>query len=187
MPEIIQDFNWLDILFLILLLGMIYKGSMTGVGGQVISLIGLFVLMFFSIGYYYFLSTAIFGFMLQTWARPASFFIISAVLFVIIKVLERVFNVISTEESSSIERIGGAIVASLRACLIFGLIGMQLLLVPVDYLRLAVMEGSKTCMFFVNLDAEIFSWMTGHFGIMEKRKKDDIVKSFLEPPKKSYK
>jgi len=187
LPEILNEFNWLDFLFLILLLGMIYKGSVTGVGGQVISLIGLFVLMFFSIGFYQYLSTAIFGFLLQQWTRPASFFIIVIVIFIVIKVIERVFHVIAGQESSSIERIGGAIVAFMRACLVFGLIGMQLLLVPVDYLRTSVMDGSKFCMTFVKIDAEIFSWMTGHFGMTEKMKRNDVIKSLVETPKEKSK
>jgi len=43
----------------------------------------------------------------------------------LIKILERVFNIISGEELAAIEKIGGAFVAVLRAFLLFGLIGLS--------------------------------------------------------------
>ncbi|MFH1552533.1 MAG: CvpA family protein [Candidatus Omnitrophota bacterium] len=186
MPEILQDINWLDIFFVILLLGMIYKGSTTGVGGQTISLIGWFVLIFAAIGYYSFLSEALFGFLLQDWARPASFFLISAIMFVVIKVLERVFNVIRGEELASIERIGGALVGAFRACIFFGIIGILLLLIPVEDVRLYVAEKSKTCMIFVQMDAQIYSWMTEFIGESEKKEKDEVIEEIMNPPERQY-
>jgi uncharacterized membrane protein required for colicin V production len=68
LPDILNQINWIDIFFLILLLGMVYKGLKTGVGGQVIALIGWFVLVFMSLKYYSVVSEALFGFLLQKWA-----------------------------------------------------------------------------------------------------------------------
>ena len=79
--ELIKDINWLDILFVILLLGMIYKGARTGVGGQLLSLAGWCLLLFTSITYYNIVSTAIFGFLLQKWAKPITFFAIALIIF----------------------------------------------------------------------------------------------------------
>ncbi|MEA3488963.1 MAG: CvpA family protein [Candidatus Omnitrophota bacterium] len=183
MPEILKSFNWLDILFVILLLGMIYKGSRTGVGGQILSLVGWFVLLFISIGYYRLLSEAIFGFLLQKWAKPVSFFLISVIIFTVIKFLERVFNVISDGELAIIERIGGALVASLRACLLFGVIGILLLLIPIDYARITVTEKSRTGMFFVDIDAQIYSWISDVTGVPAKRTKDELLNEFLATEK----
>ena len=115
MSAALTDINWLDILFVILLLGMVYKGLRTGVGSQLLSLAGWFVLLFVSIGYYKVLSEAIFGSVLQKWAKPVSFFVISAGIFTVVKILERAFNVITSEEHAAIERVGGALVEIGRA------------------------------------------------------------------------
>lgn len=187
LPAILQDINWLDVLFVILLLGMVYKGSGVGVGGQILSLIGWFALIFVPIRYYSLLSEAIFGFLLQRWAKPLSFLLIVIVIFTIIKVLERISSIVSGEELALIERAGGVLVATLRAITLFGIIGMQLLLVPIDSVHLWVTQDSKTCMFFVNLDANVYSWMTGIIGKPEKkREKDEIVREFLESTNKAY-
>lgn len=178
-PAILNEINWLDIVFVILFLGMVYKGARTGVGSQILSLAGWFVLLFVSIGYYSFLSEAIFGFMLQAWAKPVSFFVISAAMFTVIKFLERVFNVISGEEIASIEKIGGVLVAALRASIFCGIIAILLLLVPLEYTRISVTEGSKTAMFFVDLDSRIYSWMTSVTGLPKKADKDDVINGFL--------
>ncbi len=179
MPELFNNVNWLDLIFIILLLGMIYKGSKTGVGGQFLSLVGWIVLLFFSIGYYNVFSEAIFGFMLQKWSRPASFFAIVIGIFMSVKLLERIFNVISGEELSGIERIGGAVIAVVRAVMLFGVIGILLLLVPVDYLNTTVVKDSRSCMIFVNCDAQIYSWLTGVLGNEKIVARKDVVKNFL--------
>ena len=178
MPAIIKEFNWVDIVFVILLLGMVYKGSRTGVGSQVLSLIGWFVLLFVSVGYYSYLSEAIFGFLLQKWAKPISFAAIAAVIFVIVKFLERIFHVVAGEEVSTIEKVGGALVGCARAFIFCGMIAMLLLLVPVEYARVSVTDGSKTAMFFVELDVRIYSWISGAFGVAEKNK-DDVMNELL--------
>jgi len=161
LPEIFTEFNWIDVLFIILLTGMVYKGAKTGVSGQLLSFFGWVLILFVSIEYYCFLSEAIFGFLLQRWSKPISFLLISVIIFVSVKVLERVLNIISGDEVASIERVGGVLLAFVRAFILFGLIGIQLLLIPVDKVRLSATEGSKTCMFFVHMDVQIYSWIKG--------------------------
>ncbi|MFH1394830.1 MAG: CvpA family protein [Candidatus Omnitrophota bacterium] len=172
MPEILNEINWVDILFVILLLGMVYKGLRTGVGGQIPSLIGGFVLLYISIEYYSFMSEAIFGFMLQKWTKPASFVILAAGIFVTVKILERVLSVIGSEEFSTIERIGGAVIGGFRAFMLFGVFGIVFLLLPVENIRTSVVNGSKTCNAFINMDLEIYTWMTKIIKPNEKNKKD---------------
>jgi uncharacterized membrane protein required for colicin V production len=175
----INEISWLDILFAILLVGMVYKGARTGVGSQLLSFVGWVLLLFISITYYNVLSNAIFGFLLQKWAKPLSFFAIAAIVFVLIRVIERVFNIISGEEMASLEKIGGAIIASLRAILLFGLVSMLLLLVPIEFCRDAVIKKSKTGMFFFEVDAKVYSLMSGRFGLTKNRTKNDIMNEFL--------
>lgn len=184
MPDILHNINWVDIVFVILLLGMVYKGARTGVGGQLLSLCGMFALIFLSIGYYKFISEAIFGSLLQDWAKPISFFAISALVFVAIKVLERVFSVLHAEELASIEKIGGALISLFRAIMLFGAIGILLLLIPVNYVQTSALEGSWSCMFFVKADVKIYSWIAKVSGLAKEDQTDEILTQLLAAEKK---
>jgi len=179
LPEILQSINWIDIVFVILLLGMVYKGTRTGVGGQILSLCGMFVLIFLSIRYYKIISEALFGFLLQDWARPVSFFVIAALVFVAVKFLERVFNVLNAEELASIEKIGGAIIAGCRALMLFGAIGILLLLIPINYIQESAAEGSWSCMFFVKADVRIYDWISKVSGLEKEDQTDEILTQIL--------
>ncbi|MBU0683364.1 MAG: CvpA family protein [Candidatus Omnitrophica bacterium] len=172
MPEILNEINWLDILFIILLLGMVYKGLRSGVIGQIPSLIGGFVLLYISIEYYSFTSEAIFGFMFQKWTKPASFFIISAGIFVAVKILERVLSVINANEFALIERLGGAVIGGFRACMLFGVLGMIFLLMPIKTMQTSVVDGSKICNTLITMDFKIYVWMSEIIRPSEKNKKD---------------
>ncbi len=178
LPAILQQINWVDIFFIILLLGMVYKGSRVGVGGQIIPLAGWIVLLFVSIGYYQYLSEAVFGFSVQAWAKPISFFAISACLFTAIKFFERIFSAIHSEEVAVLEKIGGAMVAAFRAFISFGIIGIFMLLCPIGFLRDSAATGSKTCMYFVKMDAAIYSGITSLMGEGKKRSTEELLKEF---------
>ena len=172
--------NWLDILFAVLLIGMVYKGSRTGVGGQLVSLAGWLLLVFFAITYYDVASRAIFGFLLQQWARPVSFLGITIIVFTITKTVERILNVITPhEEMPPIERVGGAVIACLRACLFFGIIGMLFLTIPLEYVRDSVLEKSKTAKTFMGIDAAIYSWMSEHIAFIDKVDKDKVIENMM--------
>ena len=179
MSDMAQGINWIDIIFIILLLGMIYKGTRTGVGGQIVSLIGWFCLTFVSIGYYSFMSEALFGFLLQKWAKPLSFFVIAVLIFVVMKFIERIFNILHGEELAAIERVGGAIIAGLRACMLFGVLGILFLLIPVEYMNTAASEGSKTCMFFVRMDVRIYTLIADLANPPQEGQKRDVLNEIL--------
>jgi len=159
LSNILNTVNWLDIIYILLLVGMLYKGMRTGVGAQIISLIGWFAALFVSIRYYAVLSEAIFGFLLQRWAKPISFLIIIAGFFIIIKIVERIFSVITSEEMSALERVGGAYISGLKAVILFGIIAIQLMLMPVDFFRDSVINKSKSAIYFVTCDATIYNWL----------------------------
>ncbi|MDP8258991.1 MAG: CvpA family protein [Candidatus Aadella gelida] len=179
MSEIFQDINWIDILFVILLMGISYKGSRIGVGGQLISLTCWLVLVFTSVGYYGALSEAIFGFLLQKWAKPISFFSITVVLYIFIKLLEKMFNIAGGEEISPFERICGAFVAALKGFMLLGVVSILIILSPLPGLREDVVLGSRTAIFFVEIDAEIYSRAAKLFGIAKEDRKDDVMSEIL--------
>lgn len=182
MPEILQQLNWVDYLFVILLLGILYEGLRWGVSGQVLSLAGWIGMLFVSVTYYSRVSESIFGSNLQKWALPISFFLIAAGIFIGVLLVDRAIKAKKEGEISFTDRIAGAGVGALKALILFGVITMQILLVPSDTAHSAVTKGSKSAMFFLNANAEIYSWMTGKFDITRKRDREDIVNEFLSPP-----
>ncbi|NQT33224.1 MAG: CvpA family protein [Candidatus Omnitrophica bacterium] len=184
MPDILHNISLIDVLFIILLLAMLYKGSRIGVSSQLVSLVGYIALVYISIGYYGFVSEAIFGFKLQDWARPLSFCAIAIVVFVAFKFLERIFSIIAGEELAMLERVGGALVASFRAFMLFGVIGIALLLIPVESAKLAVTENSKFAMIFIEMDAGIYAWISGAIGIPEKKSQDEVLNEILSADEK---
>jgi uncharacterized membrane protein required for colicin V production len=164
---------------------MIYKGLRVGVGGQLLFLVGWLLILFTTLSYYSIVSKTMFGFLLQRWSRPASFLAIAVFVFFIIKAIERFIEATHEGEFAYLEKVAGALVACLRAILLFGMIGMLLLLVPVDFTRDTVMRKSKTGMFFVNANAKIYSLMTGYFGLSEKKTKSEVMKKLLSSQQES--
>jgi len=168
LSNIFTGINWLDIIFLLILLGKIYKGSRSGVGGQLLSLIWWIALIFLSLQYYKFIAGKFLGFLMPQWSFPISFFAICFVLGFVIKLLERLFSIQGAENLAPIERIGGSSIAAVRCLLFFGVISIQLLLLPIPGLQNSV-QSSKTGLFFMNIDLGIYSWMTKRVDFIDDR------------------
>jgi uncharacterized membrane protein required for colicin V production len=186
LPDILKQMNWVDVVFILLFVGMVYRGMMTGVGAQLLSFAGWIAVLYLSVRYFVFVSEAIFGFMLQGWAKPLSFLSIGIAGFVVLKFIERVFSVVLGSELSVLEKIGGAVVASLRAFTLFGMIGLFLLMTPVDYLWSSASETSKTCAHFVRFDAVVYRLIDGFFVSGETRASDNGVFNELLNKKQNY-
>ena len=179
MQDLISGINWLDIIFVLVLIGMIYRGSQAGVGAQLLSLVWCFLLIFISIAYFSHLSSKLSAILNFGWARSVAFLGIILFLFGFMRVLEKVFNIQRAEHLAPIERIGGSLVSAFRACLIFGIIGIQMLLIPSSTLRKDVLEKSKSGMFFIGLDAEIYSYMSKYVDFVQEVEKDALIQLFI--------
>lgn len=184
MPDIIRELNWVDFLFVILLLGILYEGLRWGASGQLLSLIGWVCMLFASVTYYVPFSEVILGNKLQKWSLPIAFFLLAGGVFGLVMVLENSLKLKKDVELSFSQRLGGAFVAAVKSVIILGVVAFFLLLTPVDSIKKAVREQSKTAMFFVETDAEVYSWMTGQFNLTSKKAKDEVVNEFLSPENK---
>ena len=186
MPELLKQINWVDVVYALLFLGMVYRGTRTGVGAQLLSLAGWVAILYVSVRFYSLFSEAIFGSMLQGWAKPLSFFAIAALSFVVLKFIERILSVVLGSELSVLEKVGGAVVAALRASILFGMIGFLLLLVPVDYLWYSAAKASQTCMKFVNFDEVVYKAIDGLLVTGEEKSASRDVFDDLLNKKRSY-
>lgn len=177
MPVILKQVNWIDIIFIVVLLGMAYKGIRAGVGNQLISLVGNLLLVYVSIEYYGLLSEAVFGFLFQRWTKSAAFFVIGISVFIGSKAIERLFANSGSEDLASIERIGGGILSTFRAFLLCGIIGIQLVLIPMESVYTAVVKQSKSSMFFIDMDVALQTWMRSFiYNKGDNRKEKNEVK-----------
>ena len=186
MPELLKQINWVDVVYALLFLGMVYRGTRTGVGAQLLSLAGWVAILYVSVRFYSLVSEAIFGSMLQDWAKPLSFFAIAALSFVVLKFIERILSVVLGSELSVLEKVGGAVVAALRASILFGMIGFLLLLVPVDYLWYSAAKASQTCMKFVNFDEVAYKAIDGFLVTGDEKSASRDVFDDLLNKKRSY-
>jgi len=174
-------------IYLAIFCGMIYNGSHTGIGKQVISLIWWIVLIFISLHFYSTMASKVFAFMVQYWAKPLAFFILVCVLSFAIRLFNIIFNIGETVEMAPIERIGGAVVAALRSFLLFGVLSIMILLLPFRSYSDSVSKGSFSAMHFVNLDTAIYVWLTRTLDFVEDKEKESVVEEFLSSPERSSK
>ncbi|MFH1878579.1 MAG: CvpA family protein [Candidatus Omnitrophota bacterium] len=170
MPAVLNEINWVDICFIIIASGMVYKGLRRGISSQIIPLIAGLAVIFLSLTYYKMVSEAFFGFMLQKWSKPFSLLLISMTIMAAAKLLEKLVNLALPEDASGIERIAGALIATFRAAMLFGMIGIFLLLVPVSSANNSAAGESRLCKRFIQLDVQLYRFMSEIFVFPENAK-----------------
>ena len=170
LPAIINELNWVDVFFIILLLGMVYKGARTGVAGQMVPLAGTFALVYLPVRFYREFSEAMFGTMLQEWAKPVSFFIICILVMFVTRIIDRLFSLIASDDMALIERIAGMLIAGFRSVAYFGVICYLLLMLPSAAVNRAVDESSGVARKSLRMDSKIFLLLA---GIFEKERELD--------------
>ena len=179
LPTILRELIWVDLFFLILLLGMIYKGVRSGVAGQIVPLVGTFVLIFISIGYYKSSSEAFFGSMLQDWAKPVSFFLICSLVLFVFKIIDKLFNFKSSDDMAIIERIAGIAIAVVRTVILGGAVSLFLFLVPIEMINNAVKVESKAALRLATIDIDIYCVMSELVNKNIMSEKDIINREFI--------
>ncbi len=187
LPTILKNISWVDILFLILLLEMIYKGSRVGIGSQLISFTSLVITLFVCITYYGATANEYFGTWLDTAAKAVAFFVIAFSIFIVSKVVDRMISIRGAGELATLERVVGAGAAVLRAFLLFGLISIQLLLLPAESVRNLVVNKTKSCVYFVEFDTKIYLMMSKILRRPPEKEKKELINAYLVPLGRTYK
>ena len=179
LSTILRELIWVDLSFIILLLGMIYKGVRSGVSGQIVPLIGTIVLTYISIGYYKSSAEAFFGSMLQNWAKPVSFILICFLVLFVFRIIDKLFNFKSSGEIAMIERLAGIAIAIARTIILCGAVTLFLLLVPIKTVNKTVKEESKVALMFAKLDIDIYCVMSKFVNKNSSCEKDIINREFI--------
>ncbi|MBF0494620.1 MAG: CvpA family protein [Candidatus Omnitrophica bacterium] len=170
---------WLDIVYIVTACWMLYRGSKKGLGSQLVFFIWWFVLLFFAIGYYDTIASKYLTFISNKWAEPVAFAVIVAAFSGLIKGMEILANISLKDTLTPIETMGGVIMAALRTIILFGIIGFQLMLVPVDGVNDIIAKHSRSAMFFVKIDVTVYSWLTRNLIFLKRDKDDFLVKKIM--------
>ena len=161
----LNSISWPDVVFVAIVIITVFNGFRAGVGVQILSLLLWIACAYAAIGYYPFVASKISGLGMDEWAKAISFFAICAASVLILRMVNLILKTENAPALAPIERLGGVVIASLRACLLVGIIGIQLLLIPIDTVRSVVREESKTGMFFVRFDTSVYYWINERLGL----------------------
>ena len=188
MADLFSGINWLDVSFSIILLTIVFKGYRIGVSGQLIPLAWCVLLIFTTFGYFSSLASNLPSFISPEWGRAVSFFAILAAMYLLIKIAGKVLKIEKIEgDISLIEKAGGIFMAAMRAFLIFGVLGMQLLILPVENLNDSVTMGSKTGALFVAIDANIYRWIAEKASFMSPGGTEEITEYYAKAGREDLK
>lgn len=175
----LNSISWSDVVFATIVLVTVFNGFRAGVGVQILSLALWIAAAYAAIGYYPFIASKISGFGMDEWTKAISFFVICAASVLILRMVSLIFKTENAPSLAPIERLGGVVIASLRACILVGIIGIQLLLVPIDTVRSVVREESKTGMFFVRFDTSIYYWINERLGLAGQNVNSKVAKDLF--------
>lgn len=165
--DVIQSFNWVDIVILIVFVRICYVGSETGFTTELFKLLGLCFGIFISL--HYFSRAGIYLNKSMNLDVPmASFlsFLILLVLGVIIFVLIRGFfsNLFKVETVTLLNKWGGLAVGIIRAFLVVSLVSLCLRISTIIYVEQSQKQsylGNRTLMIAPNFYKAIFNNFIG--------------------------
>jgi len=175
--NIIKQFNWVDILFLVILLRTFYIGSKNGLPVELFKLLGTVAGAYLAFHYYTSFADFI-GTRLNLTKVPLEFLdFICFVLWVTIGymifwALRGVFSrVVKTEAVPRLNRWGGFALSSARGVLLTSLIGFMLVISSISYLKASVKDsysGKRLFKFSPSVYTHLWNGVMSKFMVMEK-------------------
>lgn len=163
-PEIVTEFNWVDILILTLLLRVIYISVKSGFPAEIFKLLGTISAVYFACHYY----TAISDFVIQAMGMKNApldfldfvvFSVLVAVCYLVFVLIRELFSrFIKMEAVSQLNKWGGLILGIGRSFLVAGLAIFMLVISSVDYLKTSA-NHSYFGQRFVNIAPSTYTWI----------------------------
>jgi len=164
--ELLSRVNWVDVLVVILLIRITYTSSHIGVGKQILPLLLLVLILLLTLYNY----KDIASFFTNRYSFTPSvcefltFTLMAFVFFLIYHFVSRVTGLalFSGEAGAApgMEKIGGAVLGTLRSFIIIGMVLMGLLMAPVKFTEDGV-RNSYSGFFFIEMDLKFYNFATG--------------------------
>lgn len=192
MSEYILKINWVDIIILILLLRTSYVGFIQGLSYEILTLIGIITAVVLAIHNYKHVGR----FFINHLNLPVefsnflSFLILVFGVIVIFRYIRNIFyRYAKLEIFPTLEKFGGLIFGFIRGCIFASLVLLILSLMPNDYIRKSIHEGSLGGTLFLKVAPTCYEHSIGLFPKYKNVEKTKIVEEMLkyEPSKKKVK
>ena len=171
--QALENFNWVDILLILLLLKTVYVGARRGLTAEFFKLIGTVLSLVLGLHNYNRIATALVEYInIPIWLSQ---FVILVIIVLLIRVIFKyivllLLKFLKIQFVLQLERIGGALVGLVRSFLIGGLLLLILSFLPIGYLYRSICERSCLAPYFINLTEKTYSSIIGLVPFAEPKK-----------------
>ena len=153
--------NWVDILIVIIMIRICYVSFKSGLSHEIFPLFGSIVISVISIGYY----NKIAAFINQNIIKIgypvlnlASFILLAVASSIVLRLLKVLLDkIIQVTWHPVIEKFGGIVAGVAKASIITSLVLMTLVMMPLSYLKWAVMDRSQFGMDFLKIAPMVYA------------------------------
>ena len=152
--ELLENFNWIDIVVLVLVVRGIYLGIRHGLTAELFNFIGILVSLVLAVQYYSQIADAlIINFGLPIWlCQFLCFVIIAQLIRLIVKYCVILFlRVLNIQFVPHLERIGGGVVGLGRSIIISALLMLSLTLLSSGYMTGSIYDKSFSGSFLIKV------------------------------------
>jgi len=180
LDTLIAKVNWVDVLVLILLIRISYRGFIRGFSSEILPLLGTFLLLIISLHNYAFIGQLVSAYTPLT--RPISnliaFSILTGIVIFLFNMATKIIQkMVRVEVISFVQHAGGLILGFIRASLTISLVLIFLVLIPIRYLDSSIKDRSVLGMKFLKIGPVIHDSLIGvsgeegayEHGCMERR------------------
>ncbi len=186
--QILENFNWIDILLILLLIKTVYSGARAGLTAELFRTIGTIISIIVGLHYYNEIAAD-----LSTYVKAPVWLlqvIILAAIIILASIIFRyavilLLKILNIQFIQHIEKIGGALLGLARGFLAGGLLLIILLLLPAEYLTTSISEKSFLSPCFITATEKTYSFIIGL--IPSQKPKELAVPSAAEQAKPAQK
>lgn len=187
--DILTKLNWVDILVIIVMLRTSYVAFQDGLSHEIPSLIGAYICLVFSLAYYKNIASSIYyNFakipidLLNLTAFIFLFFVIGFIFRILKSILDKIVKV---SWNPLIEKFGGLLAGIIKGGLVVSAILIVMVLTPLSYLKMSIMEKSLTGMYFLRIGPGVYSMVSGILPYSEMTGRpgssEDIMRDLILP------
>lgn len=158
--QALENFNWMDILLILLLIKTVYIGTKRGLTAEFFKLIGTVLSLVLGLHNYNRIAAALVEYInMPIWFSQ---FVVLGIIILLIRVIFKyvvllLLRFLKVQFLLQLERIGGALIALGRSFLIGGMLLMVLSFFPIEYLYRSIDERSYLAPYFINSTKNTYS------------------------------
>ncbi len=150
--QILENFNWVDILLILLLIKTVYSGARAGMSAELFRVIGTIISIVVSLHYYNEIAVVLNNYIkAPAWLLEVvvltAIIILSSIIFRYVVIL--LLKILNIQFIQHVEKIGGALLGLARGFLAGGLLLIVLSLLPAEYLATSISEKSLLAPYFI--------------------------------------